>query len=174
MDWIDWGRRWSQKLRTSWLKKNGLTSLIQVSVPKPGQIHKDENPGIKTQHNYDPSQTTKHPQIDQKNPARNFTLDSTWRMINTQTKKNQTQPKNINNELETDLDYDEMTSQPSQNTSGSDMDDTLENEKKHTELLEYRPPDDHNNTKKMEPKTDDDQNQTRRRQCDTRPPTTAS
>ena len=54
------------------------------------------------------------------------------------------------------------------------MDDTLENEENHTEPLEYRPPDNHNNTDKIEPKTDDDQNQTRRSQRDTRPPTTAS
>ena len=56
-----------------------------------------------------------------------------------------------------------MNSQPSQNTSGHDMDDTLENNKNQTELLKYRPPDDHN-TDKMEPKPDDDQNQTRRSQ----------
>ena len=70
----------------------------------------------------------------------------------------------MDNKLETDLDYDEMTSQPSKNTSGPDMDDTLENNENQTELPKYRPTDDHN-TDKMEPKPDDDQNQTRRSQC---------
>ena len=71
--------------------------------------------------------------------------------------------ENRDNELEMDLDYDEMTSQPSKNTSGPDMDDTLENNENQTELPKYLPPDDHN-TDKMEPKPDDDQNQTRRSQ----------
>ena len=70
--------------------------------------------------------------------------------------------ENRDNELEMDLDYDEMTSQPSKNTSGPDMDDTLENNENQTELPKYLPPDDHN-TDKMEPKPDDDQNQTQRR-----------
>ena len=71
--------------------------------------------------------------------------------------------ENMDNELEMDLDYDEMTSQPSKNTSGPDMDNTLENNENQTELPKYRPPDDHN-TDKMEPKPDDDQTQTRRSQ----------
>ena len=82
--------------------------------------------------------------------------------------------ENMDNKLKTDLDYDEITSQPSQNTSASNMDDTLENDENRTELLEYRPPDNHNNTDKKGPKTNRDQNQTRRSQRRHNTPTTTS
>ena len=76
-----------------------------------------------------------------------------------------TNSENMDNDQGTDLDYDELTFQQSQDDSGTDMDNTLEHEGNNTETPEHRPPD--NNTNKMETKTtnqDEVQNQTRRSQ----------